>query len=260
MKQNNHTAMHGKLLIGLIVIVCGWLPSLKASAQTVCQLTNGTGGGSSATGVPSFARGSNSNASGNYSTAIGVGATATGLNAIAVGNAFSTYNSTISMGYNATSAASKTIAVGSEATALDNFATALGYNASANKVNGVALGSYSQTGVINTGAYTINGGSIAGTDASAVVSVGSSEFGLTRQIQYVGAGVVSATSTNAVNGSQLYAVGSQVNTNGAATAAALGGGSRYTPTGGITAPSYNLGGATYNDVGSALAACPLHQG
>lgn len=39
--------------------------------------------------------------------------------------------------------------------------------------------------------------------------------GSERQIQNVAAGVISATSTDAVNGSQLYAVGTQVNLNSA---------------------------------------------
>ena len=65
------------------------------------------------------------------------------------------------------------------------------------------------------------------------------------------AGTLSSSSTDAVNGSQLYATGSN-------TAAALGGGSTLNAaTGAISAPSYTMSNAngtttTVNDVGSAL--------
>jgi hypothetical protein len=85
-----------------------------------------------------------------------------------------------------------------------------------------------------------------------VVSIGSA--GHERQIQNVAAGVVSASSTDAVNGSQLYAVGANVNSLGATTANALGGGSTYTPGIGVSAPSYAVQGRTYNNVGAALGA------
>jgi hypothetical protein len=84
------------------------------------------------------------------------------------------------------------------------------------------------------------------------VSIGSA--GHERQIQNVAAGVVSATSTDGVNGSQLYAVGINVNRLGAATAAALGGGAAYTSAGGVSAPSYTVQGKNYSNVGSALGA------
>ena len=74
-----------------------------------------------------------------------------------------------------------------------------------------------------------------------VVSVGAPGAG--RQIQNVAAGAVSQTSTDAVNGSQLYAVQVNVNDLGTATAAAIGGGASYSPTAGLTGPSYNLYGS-----------------
>ena len=54
----------------------------------------------------------------------------------------------------------------------------------------------------------------AGAKADGVVTVGASDS--ERRIQNVAAGEISATSTDAVNGSQLYAVASQVNGNAAA--------------------------------------------
>jgi trimeric autotransporter adhesin len=59
-------------------------------------------------------------------------------------------------------------------------------------------------------------------------------------------GVVNASSTDAVNGSQLYALGSS-------TADALGGGSTVNPNGSITNPTYVMnGGDTYTNVAGAL--------
>ncbi|HEX7908887.1 MAG TPA: YadA-like family protein, partial [Paraburkholderia sp.] len=68
-----------------------------------------------------------------------------------------------------------------------------------------------------------------------------------RVLAGVAPGAISATSGEAVNGAQLYA-------NTANTAAALGGGSAVNPDGTLKRPVYSVGGNTYSDVGSALAA------
>ncbi|MFD1244105.1 YadA family autotransporter adhesin, partial [Paralysiella testudinis] len=96
------------------------------------------------------------------------------------------------------------------ATADVSGAVALGDGTSVTTKDSVALGSGAAAGVVHTtaagGNYTYKGGNdanVAGTkDAVGVVSVG--KEGQTRQIQNVAAGVVSATSTDAINGSQLY--------------------------------------------------------
>ncbi len=194
--------------------------------------------------------------------------TQTGTNAIGCGDGASAGGAGASAyGKNANASATNSVAVGNGATA--------------SIVDSVALGSNSVTSVINTGLYTINGGSISGAGSiGSTLSVGA--IGSERQIQNVGAGVVSEASTNAVNGSQLYAVGSQVNLNtsnisnlnttvssqgkqissnaanifdaGQTTAAALGGGATYTSNGGISAPSYRVQGSVYNNAGSAIGA------
>ncbi|WP_431357179.1 hypothetical protein, partial [Paraburkholderia phymatum] len=62
-----------------------------------------------------------------------------------------------------------------------------------------------------------------------------------------------SAATDAVNVSQLQSEDAKVNTEGAATAAALGGGSTYnSTTGAITNPTYVVGGNTYNNVGGAI--------
>ncbi|WP_405045115.1 YadA family autotransporter adhesin [Paraburkholderia sp.] len=62
----------------------------------------------------------------------------------------------------------------------------------------------------------------------------------------VAAGMVNASSFDAVNGSQLYALGSS-------TASALGGGSKVNADGSITNPTYVLNGNTFNNVGDSLS-------
>jgi len=101
---------------------------------------------------------------------------------------------------------SNSTAAGSGAVASGNNSLAMGAGAKASTDNSVALGNGSTTteAVATTGTtirgtdYTFAGGTPAG-----VVSVGSA--GAERQIQNVAAGQISATSTDAVNGSQLYA-------------------------------------------------------
>ncbi|WP_242680988.1 YadA-like family protein [Paraburkholderia hospita] len=62
------------------------------------------------------------------------------------------------------------------------------------------------------------------------------------------AGALNASSTDAINGSQLYAQGTSM-------AKALGGGASInTATGEITAPAYTFGGGTYTNVADALTA------
>ncbi|NOT71232.1 MAG: hypothetical protein HOP09_08125 [Hyphomicrobium sp.] len=66
--------------------------------------------------------------------------------------------------------------------------------------------------------------------------------------------MVSATSTDAINGSQLYLTATAVNNLGAGTVAALGGGAKVGADGKLTPPTYTIGKTAYNDVGSALGA------
>ncbi|KVD06957.1 hypothetical protein WI80_19545 [Burkholderia ubonensis] len=123
---------------------------------------------------------------------------ATGINALAAGT-------------NATAAGVSSVAVGDGANSSAAGAVALGQNAVASNANSVALGSNSVTAAANpTASGTINGTTytFAGATPTSVVSVGAP--GSERQITNVAAGRVSATSTDAVNGSQLYATNQAV--------------------------------------------------
>jgi trimeric autotransporter adhesin len=143
---------------------------------------------------------------------------------------------------------------GPAASAVGTDSIAMGTGAKATNANDVALGAGSITGAPHVGSFSLNGGTVAAatTATTSVVSIG--DVGAERQLQNVAAGVVSATSTDAVNGSQLFMIGTALNNVSAGTVAALGGGATVAPDGTITAPDYVVAGNTYNDVGSALAA------
>lgn len=127
------------------------------------------------------------------------------------------------LGSNSKTGAQGAIAVGThaEATAMD--AIALGNNTLADNANSVAIGTNSVTdGVVNTASATIAGKTynFAGTNALSTVSVGSDSRSSAngaadykRTVTNVAAGRVSATSTDAVNGSQLNATIEAINKN-----------------------------------------------
>lgn len=127
------------------------------------------------------------------------------------------------LGSNSKTGAQGAIAVGThaEATAMD--AIAVGNNTLADNANSVALGTNSVTdAVVNTTSATIGGKvyNFAGTNALSTVSVGSDSRSSAngaadykRTVTNVAAGRVSATSTDAVNGSQLNATVEAINKN-----------------------------------------------
>jgi autotransporter adhesin len=145
------------------------------------------------------------------------------------------------------------IATGKDAVASATNAVAIGLGATASTANSVALGAGSTTGTVHTGTLAMYGGTAAGvgSDTYGVVSVGTA--GAPRQIQNVAAGVISGTSTDAINGSQLYSVTTGVNNLGSSTATALGGGSTYNSVlGTVSAPTYQVIGGTATTVGAAI--------
>jgi len=117
-------------------------------------------------------------------------------------------------GNGAVASGDNSLAVGNQSEASGDDSTALGNGAVASVDNSVALGAGSETSeAVATSSGTIGGNTYqyAGGDPAGVVSVGSE--GEERQIQNVAAGQVSATSTDAVNGSQLHATNQQVDIN-----------------------------------------------
>lgn len=152
-----------------------------------------------------------------------------------------------------------TIAIGTKARADQSRAVALGRGAFASVEDSVALGSNSTTAAaVGTSTMIVNGKtySLAGGKPVSTVSLGSA--GKERTITNVAAGRVSATSTDAINGSQLFSTNEAVKSVQAhanSLTAALGGGASYSPATGIwTAPKYEISGKSYNNVADAISA------
>ncbi|MGP5076368.1 hypothetical protein ACTXGZ_12885, partial [Psychrobacter celer] len=206
--------------------------------------------------------GDGANASGINALAIGTGAAANKQDATAIGNgASASAQDATAFGRGAAASAQDAIAFGREAQAVAQGAIALGQGAKANtNVNDVALGTGSVTGaVVNTPNATIdkNTYTYAGTSATSTLSVGA--VGKERTITNVAAGRVSATSTDAINGSQLHgtnqavtALGNNLDTAGQSVANALGGNSAYNSTTHQINASLNVNGNTYTTVESAI--------
>ena len=182
--------------------------------------------------------GTRTQARGNNAVAIGTDSKALAVDATAVGQA-------------AQASAEKTVAVGQGAKATERFTVAMGHNATASHANSVALGTNSATSDAHTGDYTLNTSYTAAglpVAANGTVSVGSA--GKERQIQNVAAGVVSATSTDAINGSQLYATNNYMNNFAGDVKTKLGGNAALGNDGHLTMT--NIGGTGENTVDDAI--------
>ncbi|WP_424411659.1 YadA-like family protein [Pasteurella sp. PK-2025] len=160
----------------------------------------------------SAAFGENALANASSAMAFGSNSSATGVDAIAVGvQAKALRDDSIAFGYNANASYVKAISIGSNSIANNENTTAIGVSAKATHKDSVALGTNSITDQVHkTANYTVNGHThhFAGADPIGTVSVGGN--GKVRTITNVGAGRISNTSTDAINGSQLYAVAAEV--------------------------------------------------
>jgi autotransporter adhesin len=184
-----------------------------------------------ASGINAFALGSYAQASGDYAAALGNTATAHGQGDVALGTwseAAGSGSYALAAGARAQALAAGAVALGPYASATGDSGTAAGYGASAAADNAVALGRFASAATANSVALgngavtdtavastgdTIGGTSYtyAGSAPIGVISVGVT--GSERQITHVAAGRVASASTDAVNGSQLYATNSQVTKN-----------------------------------------------
>ena len=197
----------------------------------------------------------------NLAMMVGAGNNIEGGNNIAIGtNANSgtptakrVVTNSIAMGANTQATSNNTIAIGPQARALAADAVALGLGSLSNHANSVALGAGSVTSAAHTGDYTLNTSYTAAGQpvaANGTVSVGSA--GKERQIQNVAAGVISATSTDAINGSQLYATNNYMNNFAGGVKNVLGGDAAVDNAGNLTMS--NIGGTGKGNVHEAIAA------
>ena len=219
---------NGATAIGGLTGASGWLStSVGYSSQSAGSgsfaggaRANANGSGaisigmnSTSTNTNSTALGAFANAAGPHSTALGVNAsTATGAwYSLASGSsAKASANYAMASGHTANASAEAAISLGANTTASQINAVALGANATASHINAVALGSNSSTKeAVASNEATVNGvyySGFAANNAASVVSLG--DAGKERQLVNVAAGQISATSTDAINGSQLHLVAS----------------------------------------------------
>ena len=147
------------------------------------------------------------------SVAVGYQANAKQLGATALGrqtNASAIDATAIGSGSNST--AENGTAIGKSASVSAKNSVAIGTGAKATNENAVALGTGSETAAaVATASESVNGvvHNFAGINPGSTVSVG--KTGMERTVTNVAAGRISATSTDAINGSQLYAVTTEVN-------------------------------------------------
>ena len=187
--------------------------ALGTGANASAIVSTAVGNGAKASAVQAAALGNEAKATGSSSTAIGVRSNSAGSSAIAVGtNSAASANNAVSIGTGSKATGSESTAIGYASKAEGVNSMAMGRESSATHENSVALGSYSVSKAeksvkeATVGTTTYNG--FAGTAPKGTVSVGTK--GKERQIVNVAAGEISATSTDAINGSQLYAVASKI--------------------------------------------------
>ena len=208
-----------------------------------------------AVGTETLSNGSSSVAIGDWATALGDRAIALGGQASGNHNpggaTYAAGTDSISIGTKAQTKAANAIAMGTNAQGNATNAVAIGLNTNAVNLNDVALGANSVSAAPHTGSYTLNSSyTAAATTPSSVVSVGAA--GTERQIQNVAAGVISANSTDAINGSQLYATNNYLSNLATTTQGVLGGNAAVSPNG--TLSMSDIGGTGKNTVNDAIAA------
>lgn len=199
--------------------------AIGSQARTIGYNTLAIGNGATVSGPSSIAIGRTNNVTGENSVAIGANnGTIKGEQAVVVGynNKMTTADQEqLIFGSNSVTSGQGSIVVGThgQATAVD--ALALGNNTIADVQNGVAIGTNSVTESAvgtsnikdNTTDIRFSNSTYAGSTPDSVVSFGTNGragaggvTNYTRQLQNVAAGRVSSTSTDAINGSQLYDV------------------------------------------------------
>ena len=230
-KNNNGATAVNSIAIG---------PDAKSSAVNGVSLGNNATSNfsnSTAIGFATHANGGNATAVGTNAKAV-TNSTALGSNtnakdfAVAIGHTASSAYAGVAAGTGANVADLYGIAVGNNANASAQASIAIGKGAVGTAADGVAIGSSANATVQNSvalGKDSVAGGNVFGGTAHeaafkndngvsenkqfkaglannslGAVSVG--KEGFERQIQNVGAGRVTANSTDAINGSQLYTV------------------------------------------------------
>lgn len=229
---------HGSVAYANSVSIGGNASSTRERSVHIGAMTDSN----TTTGSASVSIGADAKATADGAASLGTGAVASGTDSLALGqNSSSTGNGSVAIGYQTkvTNNKEHATAVGTSAEANATEGTVLGYNATVNGDKGVALGSSASVAAENgnktsvalgAGSQVNNGDTVgtasmdikdtygessdsttynfAGTNPSGTISVGSGSGSSeqTRTITHVAAGQVNSTSTDAINGSQLYGV------------------------------------------------------
>ena len=261
------------------------------SLQIVFTDTFTNGADAHAAADNAIALGNQPLASGNDSIAIGTMTTASGLNAAAYGaNATASNTNSLALGFGSTAADANSVALGAGSVTAPAAATtdvtirgitynfagiapvgtvSVGTTGGERTVTNVAAGQISATST-----DAINGSELFATNQAieALVTGGAGPVQysnpatpttpnggiVTNSVTLVGTGgpvtmnnvapgQVTATSTQAINGSQLFGLSSSVANN-------FGGGSHVNSDGSISAPNYTVGNQTFNNIGGAIGA------
>ena len=230
-----------------------------ASASAASAYAVGTN--ASSTGISAHATGTNARATAESAIASGTSSLASAQYAVAVGaTSQATAVNSFAAGFNAQASGADAYALGRGSRASGTDAIAFGRDAIASNNDAVALGHNSTTAaVINTPSAQVDKLTYiyAGSNATSTVSVGAS--GMPRTITNVAAGQVGSSSTDAINGSQLYGtneavrlLGNNLDSAGSSTAAGLGIYSSYNPNNHTVTTGFRLGTNQYTNVQDAL--------
>lgn len=270
-------------------IAFGWKAKTNASGKNAIALGVEAGGENGVSGEDGIAIGTKSKVSGNASIAMGKDNNVSGNNSIAVGTALSiagnnagafgdpstiNYDNSYSVGNNNTIGTATTtetekgsFVVGNnvEVSADNVFVLGSGESSDnklkASQANSVYLGSGSaQVGTtasraLGTAYNEVKIGNLtfktfAGNNPSSIVTIGNDST--TRLLQGVAAGTISAASTDAINGSQLFTTNTALNNTATSLKEIIGGEAKFDTNdqGKITVS--NLGGTEKNTVHEAI--------
>ena len=212
------------------------------------------GNGSQSRGDWGVAIGNGAKALAQGARAIGANSKAEAINSAAMGwDSVASGASSIAIGETSKATAEHSVAMSTSANVASEDAIAIGHNAQvdANQQRSIALGANSKTAnVVSTPNQLVNGlwyKNYAGGSADSTLSVGSDT--LKRTITNVAAGRVNAQSTDAINGSQLYAVANTLGNLASTTKGILGGNAALDPdTGNLSMSNIgNTGKSTIHD-------------
>ena len=227
--------------------------ALGPYSQSTAAGATALGFNTRATAFGTVATGRNSKAVANNAVAMGNEADAQKEDTIAIGyNAQATQNRAVAFGKNAKATAGDTVAFGDAAKASVGNAIAFGKNANAAHADSIALGANSATeAAVQTTSATVGSltfGNFAGNTPESTLSIGSA--GKERTITNVAAGRISDSSTDAINGSQLYATQNVMNNIGTTAVGVLGGDAAIANDGTITMT--NIGDTGKDNVHDAI--------